>query len=322
MAAVFDEDLPSSEKLVLLAMADHADDAGGNCFPSIPRIARKASMTRRGVQKVLRRLKEKNKIRAVGHRADGTVEYAITLEGGERYSRGERSSRRTEDARGANQSAKGGERGSPESSVTVIEPSKEKEGAATQTVAPPLQIVPVILLPLNDGTEHPITQKEVEEWKQLYPAVDVMQALRSMRGWLLENRVNRKTKSGIGKFIVAWLNREQNNARPERVSFTDRAATERAQRNADASVGKFDPNRPVKEPTAEERADLERERINNERWDELENGTLVANSDTVKWAKEKQERLNRVTLPAQDPRPRWLKVFLERAEKTEQVTAA
>lgn len=49
------ENLSTSEKIVLLALADHANAEGG-CFPSIRRLAKWASMTPRGVQKVLRRL--------------------------------------------------------------------------------------------------------------------------------------------------------------------------------------------------------------------------------------------------------------------------
>lgn len=68
---------------------------------------------------------------------------------------------------------------------------------------------PVITLPLNTGEEHPVTQGEVEIWKDLYPAVDVMQALRNMRGWLLGNQKRRKTRHGIGRFIQGWLAKEQ-----------------------------------------------------------------------------------------------------------------
>ena len=35
-----------------------------------------------------------------------------------------------------------------------------------------------------------------------------------MRGWLLANPRNRKTKTGIMRFVNAWLSREQNRARP------------------------------------------------------------------------------------------------------------
>ena len=68
---------------------------------------------------------------------------------------------------------------------------------------------PVIFLPLNDGTEYPISQEQCHEWAGLYPAVDVIQQLRQMRGWLIANPANRKTKRGINAFIVRWLAKEQ-----------------------------------------------------------------------------------------------------------------
>ena len=45
----------------------------------------------------------------------------------------------------------------------------------------------VIEIPLNDGSEYGVTQKEADEYAALYPAVDVLQELRSMRGWCLSN---------------------------------------------------------------------------------------------------------------------------------------
>lgn len=78
----------------------------------------------------------------------------------------------------------------------------------------PLSIV-VVRLPLVDGTEYPLLERQVEELTALYPAVDVPQQLRNMRGWLMANPKNRKTKSGIMRFVTAWLSREQNSARKE-----------------------------------------------------------------------------------------------------------
>lgn len=78
----------------------------------------------------------------------------------------------------------------------------------------PLSII-VVRLPLVDGTEYPVFERQVEELTALYPAVDVPQQLRNMRGWLLANPKNRKTKSGIMRFANAWLSREQNTARVE-----------------------------------------------------------------------------------------------------------
>lgn len=68
---------------------------------------------------------------------------------------------------------------------------------------------PVITLPLNDGSEWPVGADLAGQWRELYPAVDVEQALRSMRGWLLANRTRRKTARGIERFAAAWLAREQ-----------------------------------------------------------------------------------------------------------------
>lgn len=68
---------------------------------------------------------------------------------------------------------------------------------------------PAITMPLNTGDEFPVTLGQVSEWSKLYPAVDVMQQLRAMRGWCLAHQVRRKTKQGVNRFMNAWLAREQ-----------------------------------------------------------------------------------------------------------------
>lgn len=73
----------------------------------------------------------------------------------------------------------------------------------------------VITLTLNDGTAFPITQPMVDKWKELYPAVDIMQELRKMSGWLDANPTRRKTRTGVLRFVTAWLAKEQDKA-PQR----------------------------------------------------------------------------------------------------------
>ena len=68
---------------------------------------------------------------------------------------------------------------------------------------------PIITLPLNTGEEYPIFQRDIQEFAELYPAVDVLQAMRGMRGWLLTNPGKRKTRRGIRRFINSWLSRDQ-----------------------------------------------------------------------------------------------------------------
>jgi len=67
----------------------------------------------------------------------------------------------------------------------------------------------VLNLPLNDGTMFGITQDQVDKWAGLYPAVDIMQELRNMQGWLDSNPKKRKTKNGILRFVTGWLSRAQ-----------------------------------------------------------------------------------------------------------------
>lgn len=82
------------------------------------------------------------------------------------------------------------------------------EGAGKPKEKPPVE-ASVYTLPLNTGEEFGITAQRVAEFGMLYPAVDVMQELRSMRGWLTANPTKRKTKAGIMKFVNAWLSKRQ-----------------------------------------------------------------------------------------------------------------
>ena len=50
--------LDTHERFVLLSLADHADDEA-RCYPSVPRLARRTSMSDRGVRKVFNRLVER-----------------------------------------------------------------------------------------------------------------------------------------------------------------------------------------------------------------------------------------------------------------------
>ena len=70
-----------------------------------------------------------------------------------------------------------------------------------------------IELPLIDKTGYPIYEKDIETWKTIYPAVNIEQEIRNMYGWLDSNPKNRKTKSGIRRFINSWLSRSQNTAK-------------------------------------------------------------------------------------------------------------
>ena len=69
---------------------------------------------------------------------------------------------------------------------------------------------PIITLILNDKSEYGITQKDIDEYTELYPGANVMQELRNMKGWCMSNPTRRKTRTGIKRFITNWLSKAQN----------------------------------------------------------------------------------------------------------------
>lgn len=58
MASVYEYELSHGQQAILIAMADHADDDGSKCFPSLSRIAWKTGYDRRHVQRMTRELQK------------------------------------------------------------------------------------------------------------------------------------------------------------------------------------------------------------------------------------------------------------------------
>ena len=104
------------------------------------------------------------------------------------------------------------------------EADAEKSGAPIEPESPPpkeaepdvpkAEELPVITLPLNDGSEFPVSREDADEYASLYPAVDVPQELRSIRGWLLSNKQKQKTRAGIRRFVNSWMARAQDRGKP------------------------------------------------------------------------------------------------------------
>ncbi len=115
--------------------------------------------------------------------------------------------------------------------VTPVTPPKEK------SPTPPKEITPIMVseaeasstnspeagrpapaavigLPTVSEGDFPVSQAEVDGWAEAFPGVDVRQQLAAMRQWLIANPTRRKTKRGMRKFVVTWLDRRQNAAPP------------------------------------------------------------------------------------------------------------
>lgn len=77
----------------------------------------------------------------------------------------------------------------------------------------------VITLILNDKSEYPIYQKDMEKWKDIYPNVDIDNEFRKIKGWCIANPTKRKTLRGINRFINSWLSKEQDKGKSSKQSY-------------------------------------------------------------------------------------------------------
>lgn len=135
MSAVWDIDgIDSSECLVLIALADHADDQG-RCYPSIARLAKRTKLSGRGVQKVISRLIEKGFVTVTPCAGQGGANlYTVTATPEPRSPLNDVHPR-TEFTTPLNHVRKTPEPRSPKPSGTVIEPSTTAREAQAHVVA-------------------------------------------------------------------------------------------------------------------------------------------------------------------------------------------
>ena len=89
--------------------------------------------------------------------------------------------------------------------IVCTEPS---EVSAPEPIPESVPDVPAI--GLNDGSEWRPTVADMDEWQKLYSGVDVVRELARMRQWCISNPTKRKTKRGIRRFVVNWLDSAQN----------------------------------------------------------------------------------------------------------------
>lgn len=93
--------------------------------------------------------------------------------------------------------------------ITREESSSLRSEDSSEPKKSPPTVRAVIELPATSNEIVPVTEADIDEWRSAFPAVDVIQQLRSMRQWLIANPSRRKTKRGMRKFVVQWLSRKQ-----------------------------------------------------------------------------------------------------------------
>lgn len=210
-------DIPSfkgSEKLVMLCLADHADESGF-CWPAINTIARKSGLSPTTVKSALKKLEaggwlfKKNQFEKTdtGRLVRSNNHYQLPLKLLKK-----KADEQTNERRGVGQIPVWGRSvsGYKPPIDPPIEPSS-KDLAPSET----LEAEPVLFeIPLNrKGLFHGVTQLDIDRYSDLFGAVNVRAELKKMIGWCYANPRKRKTKQGIEKFIQGWLGREQDKGR-------------------------------------------------------------------------------------------------------------
>jgi hypothetical protein len=60
------------------------------------------------------------------------------------------------------------------------------------------------------------TDRQLADWSEAYPAVDIERAHRRAHAWIMANLAKRKTATGYAKFLTAWLSKEQDSGKSQR----------------------------------------------------------------------------------------------------------
>lgn len=64
-------------------------------------------------------------------------------------------------------------------------------------------------LTLKDGTEYVLPQALEAELRSVYRGISLEKEFGKMRLWCMKNPSRRKTRNGVERFIVNWLNKAQ-----------------------------------------------------------------------------------------------------------------
>lgn len=208
MSAVWELDLPQNEKLILLAMADHADDRGV-CYPSVGRIAWKSGYSDRQTKTILAALRDRHVIEPMGSNVGGrgfSTRYQIHPEKGAKLapfisgkSEVERSERVRPGVRRVKPTARKGEVATaPESSLTIIESSGNHQSATAQAKPQPSPAA-------FTGSHLNVSEKQDYLLSEAFPWVDRQREYRKIDSWLEANPTRRPKKPG--RFLHNWFSK-------------------------------------------------------------------------------------------------------------------
>lgn len=95
----------------------------------------------------------------------------------------------------------------PQLDLGQFVPTEGSEPPAGDSAPPAVLEFPVVG---PGGPTWSLTEAQLAEWSDLFPALDALGEARSALAWLRADPRRRKTASGMGRFLVGWLTRSTN----------------------------------------------------------------------------------------------------------------
>lgn len=79
----------------------------------------------------------------------------------------------------------------------------------------PAALPPVLVYPCQ-GVQRTwgLTRDQVDQWVELYPGLDILAECRRALAWILANPAQKKTASGMARFLVNWFSKSTRYSRP------------------------------------------------------------------------------------------------------------
>lgn len=225
MSIVFDRyPAGGGERLLALSLADHAHDDGTRIFPAISTLAHKSFQSDRTVQRQLRKMEHDGWLIRVSDMVGGRgncTEYCISPD----WLKGDNLSPFTNGEKGDIPDIKGdiavSQKGdtamSPESSLTIKEPSDTRaitrEALASEKPKPQ-----GIVWDSGGRMFRGIEAEQIRTWQDAFPKIDIDGELTRSELWYQINP--KKRKRNLQRFINNWLARAFKDSQTPRVFVT------------------------------------------------------------------------------------------------------
>lgn len=206
MTTAWEIECPCAQKVVLVALADHANSAG-ECWPGLSRLEKRCGLSRQGVIDQIEAL-EKRSLIFVEREHGKSNKYRLTLVNQLDQSL----------VKDVDQSESTGQRGRPvlvkdvdyHQSRTLTTPVKDvdpnpKEPSVEPKDEPPYA-EPLLIFECNGKVkEWALTEAKLSEWEESFPQTDVLACCRKALQWTRDN--GKKTAVGMNKFLGGWIGR-------------------------------------------------------------------------------------------------------------------